>query len=160
MVRAAAVMTVVSAMVTTLGTGAVATTHDVDDPDQTGTWVAQAARPGDSATMLFGHAEVQLATGLTSPYPYLWTLPMRTLDPQLHELTRVLSGPNAPTWVVGWSTLNPWEIDASGDLTRTLARHYHLARMVCGHHVWLHDGVHRTLPPNPVCRARIHISRP
>jgi hypothetical protein len=158
--RAAGVLTVVSAMVATLGTAAVATTHDVDDPDETGTWVAQAARPGDTATMLFGHAEVQLATGLPSPYPYLWTLPMRTLDPRLAQLSALLRGPDAPTWAVGWKTLNPWQIDAHGQLTRALAQHYRLVRMVCGHHVWLHDGVHRTLPPDPACPHRIRVSRP
>ena len=31
-----------------------------------------------------------------SPYEHLWSLPMRTLDPDLTELQALLSGPNAP----------------------------------------------------------------
>ena len=61
--------------------------------------------------MLYGNADVQQASGMTSPYPQLWTLPMRTLDPHLSDLTTVLNGRHAPTWVVTWSNLDPWHMD-------------------------------------------------
>ena len=72
--------------------------------------------------MLFGNADVQQASGLPSPYEQLWTLPMRTLDPHLAQLRAVLRGPAAPTWVVAWGDLDPWNIDAHGR-TRLAAGH-------------------------------------
>ena len=82
---------------------------------------------------------------MRSPYPQLWTLPMRTLDPHLNGLRRVLTGPHAPTWVVAWGDMNPWHIDAHGRIRLALATHYREVANVCGHRVYLHDGVVRTL---------------
>ena len=95
--------------------------------------------------MLFGKAEVQLASGMRSPYDQLWTLPMRTLDPHLARLRSVLEGPRAPTWLVVWGGVDRWGIDAH-DLTRlVIATHYHQVGTVCGHQVYLRDGLHRSL---------------
>ena len=44
--------------------------------------------------MYGGRADVQWASGLPSPYEHLWSLPMRTLDPDLDELEDVLDGPH------------------------------------------------------------------
>ncbi len=145
-VRAAVVLVAVSAVLATLVVTAQGTTYG-----QRGAVVAdylhRASRPGDTATMLFGNADVQQASGMRSPYDHLWTLPMRTLDPRLAGLRAVLRGPVAPTWVVAWSGLDPWNID-SHDLTRlTLATHYRRVADVCGHGIYLHDGVRRALPP-------------
>ncbi len=38
--------------------------------------------------------------GCPLPTSYLWSLPMRTLDPDLTELKGLLEGPDAPTWFV------------------------------------------------------------
>lgn len=149
--RSAGVLTVGSALFFAAATGAVAATHEVDGADDTGAWVAQSARPGDTATVLFGHAEVQLATGLPSPYPYLWSLPMRTLDPHLDRLIGLIRGPHAPTWIVAYKGLDPWGIDANGDLGRSITQHYRLAGTICHHRVWLHDGVRRALATVPHC---------
>ncbi len=61
---------------------------------------------------------------MRSPYVHLWTLPMRTLD--------------------------PWHIDAHDRTRLTLALHYRRVAEVCGHQVYLHDGVRRT-PAPPGC---------
>ena len=89
---------------------------------------------------------------MASPYQQLWTLPMRTLDPRLSQLRSVLRGPEAPTWVVAWGNLDPWHIDASGLTRRTLAAHYEPVADVCGHGVYLHDGLQRDLAPPVRCR--------
>ena len=69
---------------------------------------------------------------------------MRTLDPHLAGSGRCSAEPQAPTWVVAWSGLDPWNID-SHDLTRlTLATHYRRVADVCGHGIYLHDGVRRS----------------
>ena len=151
-VRAMVVVTVVSALFATVvvtvggstyrGTGSVV-----------GGYLRESSRPGDTATVLFGNADVQQTSGMRSPYGQLWTLPMRTLDPRLARLRAVLRGPAAPTWVLAWGSLDPWDIDAH-DLTRlTLATHYRRVADVCGRIVYLHDGVRRTLAAAPrTCR--------
>ncbi len=115
-----------------------------------GGWLHRSSEPGDTASILFGNADAQEASGMASPYEHLWTLPMRTLDPHLGRLRSVLTGPQAPTWVVDWQGLDPWNIDAHGRTRLTIAAHYHQVADLCGHRVYLHDGVRRTLAP-PVC---------
>ena len=61
-----------------------------------GTSVGQAVRdvanPQDTIVTTWGHADVTRASGLSSPYPYLWSLPARTLDPKLNELEHAPGG--------------------------------------------------------------------
>jgi hypothetical protein len=117
-----------------------------------GTWLSHSARSGDTATVLYGNADVQQASGMTSPYSQLWTLPMRTLDPHLSDLTTVLNGRHAPTWVVAWSNLDPWHMDPQHRVRLALTTHYRQVAHVCGHPVYLRQGVHRALAA-PRCRS-------
>ena len=123
----------------------------VGDNEQTGRWLAASSRPGDTLVMLYGHAEVNEAAGLRSPYPYLWSLPLRTLDPHLTHLRALLAGPRRPDWVVVWTQLDSWDIDPGGRTRLELATHYRLLRHVCGHQVWLADDEHRSPAPLPRC---------
>ena len=66
------------------------------------------ARPGDTAVVAFGGANILRETGMTSPYEELWSLPVRVRDPDLKTLTAVLDGPGRPDL---------------GDRQRRLARH-------------------------------------
>ncbi|MEP7092399.1 MAG: hypothetical protein ABI776_20025, partial [Nocardioidaceae bacterium] len=75
--------------------------------------VGAAAQPGDTVVTVYGHSDVSWATGLSSPYPYLWSLPLKTLDPQLHQLDTVLTGPDAPTWFVTWAHVSSWGVDST-----------------------------------------------
>ncbi len=147
--RLVALLTVGSALVATalavLGGWGDASTEG----QRTGQWVAASSRAGDTATVLYGHVEVQQASGLGSPYPHLWTLPMRTLDPRLHRLHRLLTSRRAPDWVVVWSGLEHWDLDPRGTTRLDLATHYRVVRQVCGHQVWLRDGLRRSLAPAP-----------
>ena len=114
-----------------------------------GHWLLRSGHPSDTGTVLYGHAGIQEASGMRSPYDQLWTLPMRTLDPRLTRLRSVLTGPRAPTWVVATGILDPWKIDARGLTRLALVTHYRRVAHVCGYHVYLHDGVRRTLAPLP-----------
>ena len=77
-----------------------------------------------TGVVAFGDASVLEAAGLTSPYPYLWSLPVRVRDPRLLVLDRVLRGDSAPTWVVRHgATLSSWGIDA-GRADQVLGRRY------------------------------------
>ncbi|WP_459968230.1 hypothetical protein [Nocardioides pyridinolyticus] len=78
------------------------------DEVRTGDALAEAAEPADTLVVFGGRADLQDASGLRSPYPYLWSLPMRTRDPGYAELRALLAGPDAPTWLVEWVDFDAW----------------------------------------------------
>ena len=69
--------------------------------------------------------------GPTSPYPYLWSLPMRTLDPGLADLERVLNGANPPTWFVEATYVNTWSELGTRPIERSLISKYQFVRTAC-----------------------------
>ena len=71
--------------------------------------IARVSAPGDTLTVYGGRADIQWSSGLDSPYEHLWSLPMRTMDPELEELHDLLAGPDAPTWLVGSTSLRAWD---------------------------------------------------
>jgi len=107
--------------------------------------VAAAARPGDTIVTLWGHANVTYASGLTSPYAQLWSLPVKTLDPQLTGLDDVLTGPAGPTWVVVWRHVPSWGLDTARTST-ILAHDYRRTGTVCGRTIYLRADVDRPAP--------------
>jgi hypothetical protein len=120
-------------------------------PQHIGHWVRASSGPNDTVFVAYGYPSVLESADLPSPYPYLWSLPMRTLDPELRQLRQTLSGPDAPTWVVRINSLNSWEIDSSGRLGRLIDARYEHVSDVCGHDIYLRVGVERELAPVPVC---------
>ena len=82
------------------------------------------AQPGDTGTVAFGDPAILRAAGLPSPYPQLWSLPVRVRDPRLRMFTEVLRGPDRPTWLVVFGArLGTWGLDASA-AEPVLRRHY------------------------------------
>lgn len=106
-------------------------------PWQVGHAISEVSARDDSVVSLYGAAELVEASGLPSPYQHLWSLPMRTLDPDLTELRRVLSGPQAPVWVVAVLPLDSWRIDADRRLRDLLVERYTLVTPRCGPLIWL-----------------------
>ncbi len=105
------------------------------------------SNPHDTIVTTWGHADVTRASGLSSPYPYLWSLPARTLDPKLTGLDTLLAGTRAPTWFVTWTSVDRWSNHGGGAVTaRLLAEHYHPVAAVSGHTIYLHRGVDRAVP--------------
>ncbi|MFW6775459.1 hypothetical protein ACOACO_14335 [Nocardioides sp. CPCC 205120] len=110
--------------------------------------IAQAAEPGDTAVVAYGQPNVLAGAGLASPYPYLWSLPVRVLDPDLSELTTTVRSPDAPTWVVEWSPgFDSWALDAH-ELARAVASRYERVAEVCGRGVWRLREVDRAPVPS------------
>ncbi len=107
--------------------------------------VAAVARPHDTIVTVYGHADVTEASGLASPYPYLWSLPVKTLDPRLQRLDAVLRGRSAPTWLVTWGSVSSWGV-SSVTTSRLVARRYHPVGRVLGRTVYLRDGLRRQAP--------------
>jgi hypothetical protein len=119
--------------------------------ERTGRWLAATAAPGDTAFVAYGHASVLEAADLASPYPYLWSLPMRTLDPVQHRLRTTLAGADAPTWLIQINGADSWGIDRDGRLRELIERRYEHVAEVCGHAVLLRSDVTRHPAPLPRC---------
>ena len=120
------------------------------DEHDTGLAIGEAARPGDTLVVYGGRADLQLASGLPSPYEHLWSLPMRTLDPDLHALTTLLEGPEAPTWLVEWVPFDAWGRDG-GALPSVVEERYVAHGTGCDDRpVYLLRGVDRP-PLQPEC---------
>ncbi|WP_164477998.1 ArnT family glycosyltransferase [Nocardioides pantholopis] len=121
------------------------------DEHDTGVAIAAAAEPADTLVVFGGRADVQLESGLDSPYRHLWSLPMRTLDRDLDELTDVVAGPDAPTWLVEWVDFTTWDRDGGERLRDLVEDRYVLHGTGCdGRRVWLLRGVERP-PLEPDC---------
>lgn len=141
-------LVVVAVLVTVVSTPVGAVAAHVEPPDaRVGRWIAASARPGDSITVLYTHANTAQASGLAPAYPYAWSLPLRTLDPRLDLLRMTLEGPRGPTWVVQWDPLQSWGLDADHGVEKALSSHYVHVADVCGQPVLLRRGVHRDLAP-------------
>lgn len=113
-----------------------------------GAWLKTAGRPGDTAVVAYGQPNIVWEAGMTSPYAYLWSLPVRTRDPDLRQLSAVLRSAERPTWVVDWSGFGSWGIEPAG--ARAAIRNgYRRVATVCGTSIWLEREASRTLPETP-----------
>jgi hypothetical protein len=98
----------------------------------------------------YGAPDLIWKARLHTPYRYSWSLPMRGRDPHLTLLVRVLQGPEAPTWIVEIGDFDWWGIDTTA-FREIRQRDYHVAATVCGHDIYLRNGVTRDKPPVPTC---------
>lgn len=109
-----------------------------------GTWLRESSDPSDTAVIAYGQPNVLANADMTSPYPYLWSLPVRTLDPDLSEMSGVLAGPDRPAWFVDWSGIESWGIDSTA-MQDVLDRGYREVAEVCGRTIWLDRAQQREL---------------
>jgi hypothetical protein len=112
-------------------------------------WLDQMKRPGDTMVVLYGQAGLYENARIAPAYPFMWTLPMRVLDPHLVDLRRLLSGPDAPTFVLAQTPLTAWDIDPNHLVQRTLDNHYQQVALICGTPAYVHNGVDRPIAPAP-----------
>ena len=74
--------------------------------------------------VLYGQAAIYETSRLHPAYPFMWTLPMRVLDPDLADLRALLSGPDAPTFVVAESRPPNEDRQSGGNLKGFCSRGY------------------------------------
>ncbi|MCD6641182.1 MAG: hypothetical protein LT071_14890 [Nocardioides sp.] len=98
---------------------------------RTGEAIAAASPPGSSLLVYGGRADIQFYSGQGSPYPHLWSLPMRTLDPELDDLQAVLTGADPPTWFVEAARLDAWSELGTRPVERSLLRKYEFVVTAC-----------------------------
>jgi hypothetical protein len=100
------------------------TRSPVSDDARVAAYLRARAERSDEVVVAFGHPDIVLDAGMASPYEYLWSLPVRVRDPRLALLGDVLTGPDAPRWVVvAGDSLGSWGLDPSST-QRILARRY------------------------------------
>jgi hypothetical protein len=104
--------------------------------------ISASAQPGDTVLSAFGDADIPRATGMSSPYPYLWSLPSRTLDPNMTLLRGILAGPEAPTWVVVRGSGTMKRLGDAG-VQPLIESRYAVAGTACGRTIYLLKDVHR-----------------
>jgi len=127
---------------------------DQGDPDTSyvvGRLVKESGEPGDTATVLYGLADLQWATGMRSPYEHLWGLPVRVLDPDLDELIALLRSDDAPTWLIQAFPVHYWELDPAHQIDAVIEARYREVWSGCGDKVLLLRSETRTLGPQPDC---------
>jgi 4-amino-4-deoxy-L-arabinose transferase-like glycosyltransferase len=130
-----------------LNAGGLQEFHEVD----TGRAIEDAAEPGDTLVVFGGRADLQLTAGMPSPYQHLWSLPMRTLDPDLTELEGLVEGPDAPTWLVEWLPFDTWSEESGETIERAVQEQYVEHGTGCdGATIWLRRDVDRPVP-EPDC---------
>jgi 4-amino-4-deoxy-L-arabinose transferase-like glycosyltransferase len=143
------------ASVAVLGTLVAAVVH-ASDPSvgysqRIGEWLAASKAPGDSAFVAYGLPSVLEAADMPSRYPYLWSVPMRTFDPQQERLRATLAESEAPEWIVQVTGLDAWGIDDGSRLRDLIRDRYRVVGTVCGHRVWLRQDLTRELSAAPSC---------
>jgi hypothetical protein len=98
------------------------------------------AASADGVVVAFGHPDIVAGSGLHSPYPELWSLPVRVNDPRLQQLDETLAGPAAPHWVVvAGDSIGSWGLDAA-TAQRYLQRHYVEQATYGDWHIWHREG--------------------
>lgn len=114
--------------------------HPIERPEQeVAAYLAARADPGDTAVVAFGVASILESAGLESPYPNLWSLPVRVRDPRLHELAGVMAGPDRPTWlVISGKGLGTWGIDTTA-AQRYVGLYYVRVADVAGYRIFRED---------------------
>jgi hypothetical protein len=150
--RASARLVASVAVVGTLATAVLhASAPSVWYSQRIGEWLAASKAPGDNAFVAYGLPSVLEAADMPSPYPHLWSVPMRTFDPGQARLRATLAGPGAPEWIVQVTGLDAWGIDDRSRLRDLIHDRYRVVGTICGHRVWLRQGLTRELAPAPPC---------
>lgn len=116
--------------------------------------IAAAADPGDTLMVYGGRPDLQWASGRPSPYPYLWSLPMRTLDHGRDELEALLTGPRAPTWFVEAVSLDTWSELGTRPIERSLLHRYEFVGSVCDRYRVYHLNTLRDIDLDLSCDAK------
>ncbi|HLM07891.1 MAG TPA: hypothetical protein VK402_22170 [Blastococcus sp.] len=149
----AAVRTVLTAAAVTTAAAVVvhAAVPWVWNSQRIGEWLAASKADGDTGLVVYGFPSVLESADMASPYPYLWSVPMRTFDPRQDRLRSTLAGPGAPAWIVEMNAVNSWGIDEESRLRDLLHERYRVAAEICGYRVWLRQDAGRQLAAVPPC---------
>lgn len=146
--RGSIAFAVASCLVSTIG-WVVVNLSGAEPPTEiyTGEAIRDASEEGDTIVVFGGRSDIVFASGLESPYEHLWSLPMRTNDPQLAELSSLLRSDEAPTWFVEWVAFDAWNGQGEPELEAILHARYTLVTEGCdGRPIYLRKDRERPTP--------------
>jgi hypothetical protein len=111
-------------------------------------YIKDRALPGQTFYALYAHVNAVYYTGLRDPFPYNWSLMMRSAPHAVGQLRALLASPGRPTWILEAQSPSSWGLDRGGATRRLLTRHYRVAGHVCSRTVLLARGAPaRPIPP-------------
>jgi hypothetical protein len=105
-----------------------------------GRYVADRAEPGQTAYVMYARVNALFYTGLRSPYPYHWSLMMRTIPGAVHQLRALLASPQRPVWIIGQDKPKGYGLDHSGATAKLVREHYRVIAHVCHKPILLERG--------------------
>jgi hypothetical protein len=97
-----------------------------------GHYVRAHSQRNRSIYVMYAGVNVEYYSGLRDPFPYNWSLMMRSVPGAQERLRRLLASPSRPTWVVEAQRPGAFGLDRSGATKRLLERHYRVAANVRG----------------------------
>lgn len=112
-------------------------------PSEVGAFVGDRARAGDTVYVRYSQPNVTYYSGLRNPYPYQWSLMVRTFPDAEPRLRSLLASKRRPTWLVEWEDGGAYGLDRSGATQRVIDRRYRQVATVCGVPVLLERDVVR-----------------
>jgi hypothetical protein len=118
------------------------------------TFVRDHVRPGDTQYVLYARANVLYYVDLPMPYPYAWSLMLRTIPGAIDRLHHLLATERRPTWILQWQAFHAHGLDPRGRTRALVVRHYRrVAPSLCGRgvHVWLRADDERPVRAPRVC---------
>jgi hypothetical protein len=119
------------------------------------TFVRDHVRTGDTQYVLYARANVLYYVDLPMPYPYAWSLMLRTIPGAIDRLHRLLETDRRPTWILQWQGFGAHGLDPRGRTRALVVRHYRrVAPSLCGRpvHIWLRADDERPVRARPrVC---------
>lgn len=107
--------------------------------------IGAVSQPDDTIVNLYGSPDIVQASGLSSPYAYLWSLPIKTLDQDLTQLNAVLSADTAPTWLVTRRSVRTWGLHTAAT-KGVIDSRYRKVQTICDRTVYLRKGLQRAVP--------------
>ncbi|TSD58635.1 hypothetical protein [Aeromicrobium piscarium] len=117
--------------------------------ERSGEAIAAVSDPGDSIVVFPYGANIAYASGLDTPYPYLWMLPAIVRDTDLSTLGGLIRGENPPTWLVLTTQPDRWPNYGLTGPTDLLDERYAEVGELCGRPVYLMRDADRAAPVDP-----------
>jgi hypothetical protein len=111
--------------------------------EEIGTSIAARAHHGDTIYVRYSQPNITYYSGLRNPYPYDWSLMLRTIPGAQHRLRALLRSPQRPTWVVAWEPSTAYDLDADGMTAQLIGKHYRPAGEIDGVPALLERGLRR-----------------
>lgn len=108
-----------------------------------GEYIRARSEPGDTIYVRYSQPNITYYSALTNPYPYHWSLMLRTFPDAQPRLRALLRSAHRPTWIAAWEPDGAYGLDADGLTARLVTEHYRLAGKVSGVPVLLERGLRR-----------------